>query len=466
MTNKKSIKTSAEHGKSLLKILKENISDEYFLEVLYFYIRRALIRTDFNLQDISGIKFNGRYLGHELKVDFSTDYDTITKSLGLLLSIRVFMLDSKYLYKCYNDELLFNDLDSNYLTWHSHKAVLECMEDEDFKFIYDNISYFKDNHDLSDEFISQFKSNTKRPEYRNQISFCMMKAADPDYNGKSIIKNSAYLYADFDSFTVPENVDYIGDTAFAYCNNLETITFTQKVYFGYFPIIECNKLRQIIVPTALLDYYKQELPHYKDIISDVAVTDAIASDIPQVDTDILWTVFNKKATSYKYFWFLAIMDIYINRKQITIPYKNIVVKMAAKAWKYWFVDKYSFGKMDQLGSYLNIILDSSDSGLSADSSESKVEEYILENYGEGYEGLLGPLLKNVPYRFLSPWIPFTTTSEVIEKSNDPEAQCLYALKDDSIVLNERWLGFIKQNADKVNDFAKTELKKYLEPYNR
>jgi hypothetical protein len=160
------------------------------------------------------------------------------------------------------------------------------------------------------------------------------------------------------------------------------------------------------------------------------------------------------------------MDIYLNKKQKTIPYKNLVAKMVAKAWKYWFVDKFSFGIIDQLGSYLNIILNSSDSDLSADSSEIEVESYIIDNYVEGYEKLLTPLLKNVPFRFLSPWIPFTTTSDVIEKSNDPATNCLYALKDDSIELNEFWLGFLKQNADKIIDFTISELNMYLEQNNR
>jgi hypothetical protein len=95
------------NNKSLYNKIKKNIEDTYFLEVLYYYVRRALIRKDFNLAEISGIKFNGRFLGHELDIDFSVDYDTELKSLGLLLSIRAFMINQKYIDYCHNDEFLF-----------------------------------------------------------------------------------------------------------------------------------------------------------------------------------------------------------------------------------------------------------------------------------------------------------------------------------------------------------------------
>ena len=38
--------------------------------------------------------------------------------------------------------------------------------------------------------------------------------------------------------------------------------------FGVFPILECKKLSRIVVPTELIDYFKEELPYYKSIVTD------------------------------------------------------------------------------------------------------------------------------------------------------------------------------------------------------
>ena len=60
----------------------------------------------------------------------------------------------------------------------------------------------------------------------------------------------------------------MGNTAFAYCKNLKEILFEGKVLFGKFPIIECDNLKQIIVPNGLRSYYAECLPYYKSFITE------------------------------------------------------------------------------------------------------------------------------------------------------------------------------------------------------
>jgi hypothetical protein len=75
-----------------------------------------------------------------------------------------------------------------------------------------------------------------------------------------------------------------------------------------------------------------------------------------------------------------------------------------------------------------------------------VEAYLNVYYeSEGIDKILEPLLKNVPYRFLSPWIPYTTDAEVIEKSKNGDCACLYALHDDHLILNQEWWEYIKKH---------------------
>jgi len=501
------------NNKSLYNKIKKNIEDTYFLEVLYYYVRRALIRTDFNLEEISGLKLNGRFLGHELDIDFSVDYDTDLKSLGLLLSIRAFMINQKYIDYCHNDEFLFYDLDSNFIAWNGHRTIVECLVDEDFRCIYNMILRYMENRELSDGVIEEFKNKTIRPEYRHFDEFCSSKASDPEYNGKTIIKHNAYLNADFQTFEVPESVDYIGDTAFAYCNNLVTLKLARKVHFGHFPIIECNRLRQIIVPAEYVDYYKQELPYYKDIITDheleiieeppvveaqpveqvdVAEVEDVYVEVPSADSYIdveegpeveveevadeapesepeadfstIKTIFDKKASSYKYFWFLAIISLAKEHDVLALTYKGIVTRMAAMAWPLVFEDEINLGKTDLMESYLTSV--QKNTKLIPAATSNVVENYIKMHYeSQGINRLLAPLLKNVPYRFLSPWVKYTTDAEVIAESNRRDFTGMYALSDNCIILNEDWWDYIQEHYDELCSFATQSFLDYVKQYN-
>ena len=453
MKGKRSTRMYVDYENKFLKLIKANADDSYFLEVLYYNLRRALSARDFNLQNLEGFNINGRFFGYKQEIIFTSIFNSVLKSLGLALSIRAIMLNKDYLQNCYDNRLLFYDLDTQIISWNSHLAIMECINDDDFKEIYEMVLTYKKQYYITDEQKEAFVSHTIRPEYKNFDVYLKKLACDPDYNGKSVIKENEYLCSDIEDFVIPEDVDFIGNTAFAYCNNLRTLTFTRKVLFGYFPIIECNNLKRIIVPTELLNYYKEELPYYKDIIvdKDQEVT---------INPDILSHIFEKKSTSYKYFWFWAILDISYKKKKASISYMHILAKMVAIAWKYVNVDGYSLGRSDQLSKYISVLKDKL--YLQNNSKEEEVEERILEYYKiMNLVQVIGPLLKNVPYRFLSPWIPFTTNDDVIEKSNEPDATCLYALKDDFILINSQWFDYLCNNYEDIVNFINGELNTYL-----
>ena len=453
MKGKRSTRMYVDYENKFLKLIKANADNSYFLEVLYYNVRRALSARDFNLQGYEGFSINGRFFGYKQEIIFTSIFNTTLKSLGLALSIRAIMLNKEYLQNCYDNRLLFYDLDTQIISWNSHLAIMECINDDDFKEIYEMVLTYKKLYQITDEQKEVFVSHTIRPEYKNFDVYLKKLACDPDYKGKSVIKENEYLCSDIENFVIPEDIDFIGNTAFAYCKNLRTLTFTRKVLFGYFPIIECNNLKRIIVPNELLDYYKEELPYYKDIIVD---KDQEASISP----DILKHVFEKKSTSYKFFWFWAILDIAYKRKKTSISYMHILAKMVAIAWKYVNYDGYSLGKSDQLSKYMDILKDKL--YLQNNSKEKEVEERILEYYKiMNLVLVIGPLLKNVPYRFLSPWIPFTTNDDVIEKSNEPNATCLYALKDDYILINPQWFDYLCSNYEDIVNFINRELNTYL-----
>ena len=456
MKEKRSTKTYVEYGNKFLKLLKANEENSYFLDVLYYYVRRAVSVCDFNLEDCDGFNMNGRFMGYKQEIIFSPIFKSTLKSLGLVLSIRAIILDKSYLQYCYDNRLLFYNLDDYFISWDSHRIIMECISDEDFMHLYEMVLIYKKTNCITDEMKEDFVSRTVRPEYKHFEDYLRKLACNPDYHGRSVIKDNEYLNSDIEDFVVPDDVDYIGNTAFAYCNNLQAITFTRKVLFGFFPIIECNNLKKIIVPTELINYYRDKLPFFKDIIMDNRQSVTIVPDS-------LLHIFDKKVTSYKYFWFWAILDLTYKRKK-AISYMRILAKMVAKAWEYVYVLDYNLGERDQLRKYMDIIKEKL--YLKENTKEEDVEGRVLEFYNVmNLEIVLAPLLKNVPYRFLSPWIPFTNNEEVVEKSNEVDAQCLYALKDDYILINTRWFDYLIDNYEIITKFIKGELESYLKNNN-
>lgn len=523
MKNQKSTKTYAESGNVLLTQLKKHVEDSYYLDVLYYYFRKALIELDFNLGTYKKIAVNGRYFGDKKDIVFSPIFNSVLKSLSLVLSLRAIMLNKEYINACYSDKLLFYEIEPGFLGWNSHRAIVECYDDDDFYQVYNMIVDIKDGYSLSEEQKEEFKSFTIKPEYRNADKYCRAKAADPDYNGQSIIKNYAFLCSDFDKYVIPEYIEYVGDTAFAYCRNLHTLVFTKKVMLGYFPVIECPKLKQIIVPTEYLDYYKKELSFYASIITDKEIdeSDAVVLtpieelveelieepetqlekkeeteietvyvDIPSaepfteielptqetalddvqeekrksIDFKTLDKVFEKKATSYKYFWMMAIISLAKEHNQLSISFNDITIRMAAMAWPIVFESEIELGSNDMMKNYLEAVVKKT--SLIRAASSKVVEDYLQQHYSsQGVDKILAPLMKNVPYRFLSPWVQYTSDEEVIEKSCSSQFNGLYALYPNFIVFNEDWWEYIDSHYLEVCDFVMRSFITYAKKYN-
>lgn len=184
-----------------------------------------------------------------------------------------------------------------------------------------------------------------------------------------------------------------------------------------------------------------------------------------IDPMKLDKIFEKKATSYKYFWFMAIISLAKEKNVLTLPYKDIVIRMAAMAWPIVFEYKMDLGRGDMIPKYLNDILEKTT--LTEQYPSKVVEAYMSVYYeSEGIGEILEALLKNLPYLFLSPWIQYTTDEEVIEKSNSSDYACLYALHDDYLILNEEWWDYIKTRYKSICNSVERSFITYVKQKNK
>ncbi len=499
--------------KYILNYIKESIGNEYAMEVLYYTLKKAVLENDYNIKEVSFIDIDGKFHGEKIRVGTRMKYRSALHTFSLLLSVRALMLNEKYLSCCENDHLIFTSIPKEKYRWIENMTIiLDCMEDDEFTMLYGILEdlYFDD--ELKDEDRERFKQSIIKPEYKNRDLFYRNIASYHQGIEDNVICNNAFVCEDFSTYEIGEDIEYIGNTAFAYCDNLETLKFNGKVSFGKFPIIECEKLRKIDVPPQLIDYYREQLPYYEQIIEDASnnscIDDSIEPhetekglikdteieivyvDIPsadpyteveirdnanilideedknhgQYDYTLLKHVFDKKATSYKYFWLMAIITIAKDKGILDIPYKDIVIRMAALAWPIIFNDEINLGVMDQLSKYLSKIRNTTT--LKKNAQVKDVDNYLRKHFEfHKIDKILEPLLKNVPYRFLSPWIVFTSNDEVVAKTREKDYSGPYSLFDDHIILNKHWWKYIQSHHSEVYDFTLNSFIAYAKKYN-
>ena len=182
------------------------------------------------------------------------------------------------------------------------------------------------------------------------------------------------------------------------------------------------------------------------------------------DKRTLNTVFEKKITSYKYFWFVAIITLVKNREKLVIPYDDILIRMAALAWPIVLEYGIDLGERDMLTRYLKEIQRKT---YLISSASGRVVESSLSDYYDtlGIKDILSPLLNNVPYRFLSPWVKFTNNEDVVSKSQSDDFQGPYALYEESVVIKKEWGDYILSHYAELRTFAFNSFISFAKQYN-
>ena len=294
---------------------------------------------------------------------------------------------------------------------------------------------------------------------------------NPYYRGK-------YLSAEFEALSPDKTLSFIMD--FNYGENGYNTSSPKTLYsitVNYNGILaKDTEDKEVSADDNYNHQSESEIEHvYVGIPSaDPYVETEYEDDIPDdeevsksrvpIDIKKLDYIFNKKTTSYKYFWFISIISLAKDRNSLSIPFRDIVIRMATLAWPFVFEYEIDLGKTDMIAKYLNEIL--KESSLIKNMPSKVVEAYLSVYYdSDGIGKILEPLLKNVPYRFLSPWITYTTDEEVVEKSNSADCACLYALQDNNVVLDKEWWEYIKKNYVKIRNAAERSFVTYLESKN-
>lgn len=463
---------------SLITYIKKNVEDEYAMNVFYYTIKKSFVERNFSLHGFSFFFIDGRFLGEAIKVSSNANYRTPLHALGCLLSVRLLMKNHKYIKLCDDDSLIVVSKPRETFQWvNIMSLILDNWDDDEVKLLYQMIENYYYDEEFSEEEMEEFKKSVVAPEFKNERAYYQGIAQKTTGISDNVIGNNAFVEAKMDKYIIPTDIAFVGNTAFAYCEQLRTLIFEGKVMFGTFPIIECNSLERIIVPTELLSYYKENLSYYKEIISDnedskpVQMEEKIEAPIlakvekrESIDTNMIQTVFDKKASSYKYFWLMAILSLAKEKEILSLSFQDITIRMAAMAWPIVYEDEIDLGSRDMIKNYLDEVVKKTT--LIKAASSNVVDKYLSQHYtSQGVNKILSPLMKNVPYRFLSPWIKYTTDEEVIEKSNAKNYNGIYSLHSDHIVIDEEWWKYLKEHYLEICDFTMRSFISYAKQFN-
>lgn len=193
--------------------------------------------------------------------------------------------------------------------------------------------------------------------------------------------------------------------------------------------------------------------------------------IPQSDiltTNRLGKIFSNTVATYKYFWFVSILQIHAKTDNPKIDVWEIVIRMVANAWYPIHYFRLSFGKSDSL---FDIVMELQRiTQIPIDANAETIIIGLTERLQDKQiRKLLNTLTLNVPYRFLRPWIDTSDDKEMVRRSQTLENGCLYSLHKETgefyIIFNHDWDQYLHSHYNILVDFAYWNLTLFLQTRN-
>ena len=181
--------------------------------------------------------------------------------------------------------------------------------------------------------------------------------------------------------------------------------------------------------------------------------------IPQshiLTTRYLNRVFDKTVATYKYYWLLGILDLFVKQGKTRMNVWEIMVTMVANAWYPVNYFRLSFGKSESL--YEAILALQKEYNIPINVSVRDLTDLLKELIQRpDVRKRLNFLQMNVPFRFLRPWIDTSDDRQTVIRSQTFENGCLYKLEKEHgtlwVELNPAWLDYLRENYDILSAFA-------------
>jgi hypothetical protein len=178
--------------------------------------------------------------------------------------------------------------------------------------------------------------------------------------------------------------------------------------------------------------------------------------------NLLAACFNKTSATYKYYWFLSILNR-VEQDEVLVDKRHLFAEMISHSWftvNYFHV---SFGKQDKLQQAIEKVklLE----GLTIDAQRSDIFKSLVATDNKTTRKELWYFNAEVPHRFLSPWFKADKINLAYQYSQSFTGNCIYAVHKDYIEINPNWYAYLKANSGILKAFCYWNLSLYLQNKN-
>lgn len=173
-------------------------------------------------------------------------------------------------------------------------------------------------------------------------------------------------------------------------------------------------------------------------------------------------IFNNTSATYKFYWFLAIIDS-VESGRREIDKIDLFTKMLSHPWYTVSFFKLSFGSQDKIQRSINFVQNLENLPITLQKSE--IEKRLKNSSHPETEKKLFHFDKNVPHWFLSPWYKKKKKQEIYSLSKNYKNNPPYALYDQKIIIDEIWFKYFKIHAKLLKEFCYWNLSLFLQSRN-
>lgn len=194
----------------------------------------------------------------------------------------------------------------------------------------------------------------------------------------------------------------------------------------------------------------------------------------QLDIGKLAAIFADTTNSYKFYWFLAILDSLRQNGQPIISMRELSLRMVATAWYPLDYFKLSFGKQDgfkPIADFVSTLL-LVDNRPTAPSLLTQLNGKLTAAELQQLTNRVAVLLRWVPFRFVRPFFGVETHKlpehQVNGRVSELAAQSTkapYKFVGDQIELHKPWLDYLQKHQGVLRGFTFWHLVRFLQKHN-
>jgi hypothetical protein len=190
----------------------------------------------------------------------------------------------------------------------------------------------------------------------------------------------------------------------------------------------------------------------------------------QLNIEAFSKLFTHTANSYKYLFFLALLNILKQRKfdHTPIALQDLMVEMLVIAWQAYHPHRLSFGNKDMIAGRFDVF-DEVGRNLSGEELRKAIASKMLSTTKE--------LKKFAPYRLIRPFFEMElkgvksgeTNQNIAALSCDrfQDKKPLYSIndQDETILLHPEWIEYLKTNYDAICQWGFAAWLEYMQKCN-